>query len=845
MRVFIREQLMNLLKTVQQLHLQLTITEDQEQAIEMLMSCQESAITVGEAVEGMIANIANSGDFVSLLERYCEELFIISESYEGALSKEDVSILEELASKAMKALNEFPVIYHIIFMPYKASMWDSLESIWRACKEDKSCECHVMPLPYYEFDSENTKWEYRYEGDLFPAEVPITHYEEYSLQLNSPDVAYIHNPYDGSNFVTCIHPAFHSDKIKQYIRRLIYVPYYVTTGIITQEHLDLPIYRHMDYMVVQSEYAKSFCRGKAYYDKILPFGSPKLDRVIRLNREESVIPEQWRTLLKGKKVLMLNTSIGCILQEGSIYFNKIRYIYETIRKSKNLVLIWRPHPLLEATLKAMRPGLLEEYRALIEDFLSCENGILDATTDISRTVAIADAYIGEESTSVVNLFGAIGKPVFILNNHITGGYTEEEKRSIHITDTVEQNGVLWVTTNRYNALFHMNMDTKQIHYIERVAGQPKWDAAYPHMVSLGDELILSPFLADDPAVYNRHSQRISMLSRERTKESLRYRQTVVYENRIFYLSGTGDYIAELNMETKEWKYHLKCIQEIRKVSGIHEIVFCDYAAYGRELWISLQSTNYLLKFHMDDGTYKCCAIENAEYSYSGISVDDTFLWLAEVQNGNIVRWNKQTFEARVYSMPETFRSWNELARTPLTHLRLLDMGEWIVTIPGFSNGMVKLSKSTGEISMLAKEFWERAEEPANGYTPGFHLSSEFGSKIGSDNIFVQRNCDDVTAILHVEKETYEMFKPALTEADLIKLMEGERGFERISRGRGFFKRESKLFSLEDFFDDLILGRLEDIKKIQIEELSDLAANLDGTCGDKVHEYVMHILEENR
>ena len=37
----------------------------------------------------------------------------------------------------------------MVFLPYKASMWDSLESIWRAAYEDREhCNAYVIPIPY-------------------------------------------------------------------------------------------------------------------------------------------------------------------------------------------------------------------------------------------------------------------------------------------------------------------------------------------------------------------------------------------------------------------------------------------------------------------------------------------------------------------------------------------------------------------------------------------------------------------------------------------------------------------------------------------------------------------------
>jgi len=467
MRTFIKKQLMDLLDSMEQLQSSISKMTNREQAIQMLADCQDAAVAIGEALE------RDSSDhelIVSLLEEYCEEAFYVSELQEETICNKKTLILDNLTDKIKVFLAEIPSTYHVVFMPYKASMWDSMESIWQVCREDDRCECYVMPIPYFEFDSQTNRWIYHYDGDQFSEEIPIVHYQDYSLEQICPDVAYVHNPYDDCNLVTRVDSKFYSGELKRYVRKLVYVPYYITSGLVPKEHLAFPVYRHMDYMVAQSEYSKHSCSGMYYYDKILPFGSPKLDRVIRLCREDVLIPDAWKPLLNGKKILMLNTSIGCFLQEGRVYLQKIKRICEVISGQSQVALIWRPHPLLAATIGSMRPHLLDEYHSLKEYFIENKIGVLDETSDISRAVAISDAYIGEEGTSVIYLFGAAGKPTFILNNHITDVSTDTEKRKVHITDMVRQEDKFWLTTNCYNALFYMETDIKPVHYVGLVWG---------------------------------------------------------------------------------------------------------------------------------------------------------------------------------------------------------------------------------------------------------------------------------------------------------------------------------------------------------------------------------------
>ncbi len=843
MREFIKEQLINLLDSMQEVHISLTVLKDKKQIIQILADCQHAAITVGETLE---RNLSDYAPIVSLLEDYCELAFHLAESQENIICKDKVSALDGIVNRVKTSLKEIPSIYHVIFMPYKASMWDSLESIWLTCREDERCECYVMPIPYYEFDSKTNRWIYCYDGDQFPKEVPILHYHDYSLEQSRPDVAYIHNPYDDCNMVTRVDSRFYSKELKAHIGKLVYIPYYVTTGFISPEHLELPVYSHMDYMVVQSEYAKSFCMGKYYYDRILPFGSPKLDRVIKLCREGAIIPEHWKSLLEGKKILMLNTSIGCFLQDGSIYLQKIKSICKVINNQRQVALIWRPHPLLEATIKSMRPYLLLEFNNLKKYFLENKIGVLDETPDISRAVAISDGYIGEDGSSVINLFGAAGKPIFILNNYITDVFTKAEKSRVHITDMLKQEDKIWLTTNRYNAFFCMDVSTKQVYYLGRVGEQPKWYGAYPFLAKAKNKLFLSPVIARRPAVYDLNTKTFELIGKEDMEESAQRGRIISHGNRIFYLPNIDDYIAEFNIETGAWKYHTECIQKLneevgKENAGTQGMIY-GCAVCGKDMWITAVYTNRILRFDMEKGTYTLCSVGRKESGYSGIVAEGRCLWLTEVNSGSIVRWERHSGKVKTFCMPEEFKSWPGAMGRILPHISLIDMGKWVVTVPGFSNCMVKLNKTTGETTLLLKDFWKKAEEKRNGYNPEFFLSSEFGAKMDEDTIIVQRNSDDAVAIIRLEDDTYKMFYPTLDEKEFTKLTEGEDGFERTEKKYGFFRRESRIFSFIDFLDDLVDNQLNDVRVRQLEELSILAANLNGTCGIRVHEYMMSVLE---
>ena len=81
---------------------------------------------------------------------------------------------------------------------------------------------------------------------------------------------------------------------------------------------------------------------------------------------------------------------------------------------EEVALLWRPHPLIEATLTSMRPRLWERYEKIVSDYKAQGWGIYDDSADLDRAIAVSDAYYGDNS-SVVQLYKKTGKPIMIQN----------------------------------------------------------------------------------------------------------------------------------------------------------------------------------------------------------------------------------------------------------------------------------------------------------------------------------------------------------------------------------------------------------------------------------------------
>lgn len=440
MKRFTQEEMLNIVATLNKANRMMDSVSSitQEQAVAILTRCQTSAITLGEALE----RYGEAGEtIIKMLEEYCEALYLQSQNYgNAAVLKEFCSGIEVLLGLVEKEIEKLPPDKKVVvFLPYKASMWDSLESVWEAAEADPGCDAYVVPIPYFDKNPDMTLGEMHYEGNDYPANVPIYSWEEFSLPDMKPDTIFIHNPYDELNYISSVHPAFYSSELKKYTKELVYIPYFVLPeemSIATahgREKMEafvlIPGVVNATKVIVQSEHikqlyvdilAETFGEDHRFVweEKILPLGSPKFDKIAKTEKENLELPPEWLPVLTKedgtfKKVILYNIGITTLVEKGELYLAKLKSVLQTFHENHDEVaLIWRPHPLFITTLQAQFPELAEEYTALVEGYKSGGWGIYDDTPDMNRAIALADAYYGDAS-SLVQLCQEKGMPVMV------------------------------------------------------------------------------------------------------------------------------------------------------------------------------------------------------------------------------------------------------------------------------------------------------------------------------------------------------------------------------------------------------------------------------------------------
>lgn len=440
MKRFKKKEILDIISTFTEVNETIVMGKDLE--IEAVMSilaeCQENAITIGTSIE---EHCECSCNIIRLLEKYCEEVYSISVNISNKICSDNNTdtvrnILEDLYGQVEKDLPDDKK--EIVFLPYKASMWDSLESVWKRMYDNSEYDVYVIPIPYFEKNPDGSFGEMHYEGDKYPSYVPITYYEDYVISEKRPDEIYIHNPYDGYNKVTSVHPAFYSSELRKYTDMLVYIPYFVAINDNVDKHFcTTPAVLYAHKVIVQSEKVRQTyldelhryeealdCKGALgnLEEKIVAGGSPKFDKVINSKLSDFNIPNDWNRLITDKngnkkKVVLYNTTIKPMIANPDKMIDKITRVFEVFKNRADVVLLWRPHPLLKATIKSMCKEYLEQYELLEKKYICDGWGIYDDTSDMYRAITLSDAYYGDNS-SLVELYKRTGKTIMLQNVNI-------------------------------------------------------------------------------------------------------------------------------------------------------------------------------------------------------------------------------------------------------------------------------------------------------------------------------------------------------------------------------------------------------------------------------------------
>ena len=812
MRAYIKKKLCELINSLYKAHEEITtlsLATDINQIMDILTECQQAAIAIGENIE----NTEEDTTAVSLLESYCDDLYELSLHISNRSEvKKRLKWLSHILKKVEDYLNHQIILtYEIVFLPYKASMWDSMESIWMEFIKDSHFNTHVIPIPYYEKKAKSIDQQLCYEGDLLPTNVIIEDYQKVNLEVIHPDVIIFHNPYDQFNKVTSVHPAFYSAKLKEYTDMLIYTPYYVAEGRIPEAHLMFPSYIHADKIIVQGQQAYDQLKETISADKLLMFGSPKIDCVLNYenNKDKLKIPKTWNSIINNRKVILYNTSITSLLQYGEVALDKIEMVLKEFQDRKDVVIWWRPHPLYRSTLIAMKPELVQRYDIIQQDFIANKMGILDTGADLNLAIAISDAYIGEDTSSMATLFDVTKKPMFLLDNKINN---YQQLRTSPIYDMYCDKQSKWFIIDEFKVIAKCNFSDRTVEIVKQIPEELySYSGSYCRFFKREQRIILIPFREDKILEYNLDDDEFTYEKVENSKDNGNFFTAVYYDNALYLAPHCYQGIVRYDLKNRECSYYCdELLNDSNSKYGIGR-------QYNNKLYFASMESNRMVEFNMDTKSITIHTLSEENRGFYWMDTDGEFFWLIDIDRDNIFRWDCLK---------------NELKHIKLSIKQkiegLIAGNDYVLLFPELSDDykLYKLDKKNGSLDMFAHSMKINIESRNE-----ILLSYSYLAKINDYTVLAYRLTDAALLEIDLEKQKYEIIKLELNNIkQLVQDKNFINGIKFNSIHRNMY-HESQAFRVGSFVDAISADSI-------IKEDSHLDIVNDGiSCGKKVYDYI--------
>lgn len=317
----------------------------------------------------------------------------------------------------------------VVFLAQEVSIWPSLQSVYETMSADPRFETRLVYVP---FTHPNQKAEdhnlslYRKMG------LPVQPHTGYSLTEDNPDIVFFAKPYN------LIPSQYYITEVEKIIEKTVYIPYGMETTYKLirygfQEYLHYRVWRH----IVYGEYAKTVGTKYGYRngENIVVWGYPRMDYY--RSGCSPKIPFAWSEKIRGRRVICwcphhtIVPGPECV----STWLENQETVFEQIRLHPELVLLWRPHPMLFGALVNNGYMREDEMKAFLAEKTAADNIILDETADYHAAFAVSDAMITDGTTFSMEYLGT-GKPLMLTTNDITQYYNHEEaEKGLYVAKT--------------------------------------------------------------------------------------------------------------------------------------------------------------------------------------------------------------------------------------------------------------------------------------------------------------------------------------------------------------------------------------------------------------------------
>jgi hypothetical protein len=574
-------------------------------------------------------------------------------------------------------------------------MSDCIKTIYLAAKADPMCDTFWIPVPYYERNPDGSLGKMHYEGaDHYEEGIECIDWQEYDIKTRRPDVIFTFSPYDDLGVLTSIHPDYYCEKLRDLTDLLVYVPYFVTTGAITDAYTQCAGVLQAHLVVLESEevknaYVRDYMEfekhgySRTVYghpkDKFVVLGSPKYDAVLSSKPDDFTLPDEWLKIMTNqdetrKKAVFYNTSIFTALNNKELYLKKIRSVFETFKTRNDIILWWRPHPLIRTAYSGFHTKLLAEYDQIVEDYKNAGWGIYDDSPDLHRAIACTDMYYGD-SSSVALLYEKTGKPIVYQDVNSSYAFSELVCRIPETLSVIDNS--LYYKMPLCNTVLSFDIGTCIPSYSFSIPNTPIFGQHWLYYQSevIDGKIYFIPYFRDELVIYDSRTgicrtARLELQDEYITTGKGKFMGILQCGDLLFLLPQYYSSIIAYDIKTSK-TIHCLDLKSVfpRADNSIGYFWRFEWLSFSRIL-LPAVSENAVLEFDLDDYSYIIHTVGGDGTKLGDITLYKNYFWVVPINKPKIIKWDHSenttdefsAFPAgydKEISSKELFIGWNQ------------------------------------------------------------------------------------------------------------------------------------------------------------------------------------------
>ena len=339
--------------------------------------------------------------------------------------KQELSVLSKTVKECCPKIK-------VAFFTQEYFVWPSFQTIWEHCEENDECDTRLV----YVYSNEKNKplkdenyfkniYEYKSGG------YPIMEMSDFKLDNECPDIVFYMKPYI---FRGCPEK-FYVNEIEKHTPYTAFISYCLDVQggkKLLKFFYQMPAFYHMWRIIAYSKYYKGMIEKYGYRngDNAVLLGHPKMDFTYKALVKREFIKPEWEKKIKGRPVVLWNSHFS-IEKEGGVgtYFIWKDTIFNYFASNKDIVLLWRPHPIFWQSITWQSGYNKVEFEKFLDDLRNSDNVIVDDSGDYRYAFSMSDALISDAATFLVE-YCAAGQPVlytpkengeFIINEDYLAG----------------------------------------------------------------------------------------------------------------------------------------------------------------------------------------------------------------------------------------------------------------------------------------------------------------------------------------------------------------------------------------------------------------------------------------